>query len=451
MRILFLFIIFCTFLLACKKESSVLGLDVQPDEDLLYSSFSDSALVEIKTDFDTGLVSSINNLGVYLLGSMQDPVFGRSDASIYTNFILKDNITNVNTGSKAQMDSVVLTLTYKTDFYGDTLDPLTVNVYKLHPEVNLNKDSIYSSGSHYKYEGQDITESGSGLTFLPRPATFSTVNGVSTRPQLRIKLDKAWFEENLLLKDDVNLKSSAAMQQIFKGLLITTSSTQTFSPGFGSILYFSLYDANTNLTFYYHNFTQSNQKLVLLSGAGTGHFNSFTHDYGTASLQLQQQIDADTSNDYLLGQQNVFIQSMAGLGLKVKFPDVTKFCDSGAISVVRAELVLKVDEDPNWQMEEYQTPLSFGIKAFDANGRRNEIADVGGIWVGGSYNSTTKEYIINMPRHLNQLCNKKISNYGFFIFPSESTSRAFRAVLCGSSHPLQRAQLRLYYVKLYKQ
>jgi Domain of unknown function (DUF4270) len=446
------FALLLVFLLfACKKENSVLGLDVQPEEDLLYSSFDESALVEIKTDYDTGLVSSLNNLGVYLLGTLQDPVFGRSDASIYTNFILKDNITNVNTGSKAQMDSVVLTLAYKTDFYGDTLDPLTVNVYKLHPAVNLSKDSVYSSGSRYKYESQDITESGNGLTFLPRPATFSSVNGVTTRPQLRIKLDKTWFEENLLLKDDVYLKSSSAMQQLFKGLVITTASTQAFSPGYGSMLYFSLFDANTNLTFYYHNFTQSNQKLVLLSGAGTGHFNSFTHDYGTANSQLQQQIDADTSNDFLLGQQNVFVQSTAGLGLKVKFPDVTKYCDSGAISVVRAELVLKADEDPQWQLENYKTPLSFGIKAIDENGRRNDIADVGGVWVGGSYNSTTKEYIINLPRHMNQLCNKKIGNYGFFIFPSESTSRAFRAVLCGSNHPQHRAKLRLYYVKLYKQ
>ena len=441
------------FLLSCKKEDSVLGLDVQPESDLIYSSYDESAQIKIRTEFDTGLVSSLNNLGVYLLGSYQDPVFGRTDANIYTNFILKDNITNVNTGSKAEIDSVVLSIAYKADFYGDTLDPLKINVHKLHPAVNLSKDSIYSSGSRYKYDSDDITEGGNGYTFLPRPASTVSVGGTNVRPLLRIRLNKTWFEENLLLKDDIYLKSSNTLQQIFKGLYITTSGTTAFSPDYGSVLYFSLFDANTNLTLYYHNFTQSNQKLTMVSGAGTAHFNQFLHDYGTAHPQLKGQIDGDTiiTKDFELGKQNVFIQSMAGLGLFVELPDITKYCDSGAIAVVRAELVLKVDENPLWHTDEYQPPISFGIKALDENGIKKDIADIGGIWVGGAYNANNKEYVINMPRHINQLCNGKVSNHGFFIFPSESTSRAFRAVIGGSEHMSKKVKLRLFYTKLYTQ
>ncbi|MFM7990032.1 MAG: DUF4270 family protein, partial [Candidatus Fonsibacter sp.] len=121
---------------------------------------------------------------------------------------------------------------------------------------------------------------GTGLNFLPKPTSFVNVGGIKAKPQVRIRLDKKWFEENLLLKDDIYLKNSTTLQQIFKGLYISTSSTSTFSPDYGSVMFFSLFDASTSLTMYYHNLSQSNQKIELSCGAGTGHFNTFSHDYG---------------------------------------------------------------------------------------------------------------------------------------------------------------------------
>ena len=452
MKHLFSFLLVVCLLVSCKKENSLIGLDVQPENDLLYASVDSSARLVARTVYDTGLISSLNNLGVYLLGSYQDPVFGRSDAGIYTNFILKDNINNINTGVKAQMDSVVLSLTYKIDFFGDTSDLMKLNVFMLHPSVNLSKDAVYSSSMHFKYSGDDITESGMGFNFLPKPTSSVYVGGVKAKPQLRIRLDKKWFEENLLLKDDIYLKNSTTLQQIFKGLYISTSSTSTFSPDYGSVLFFSLFDASTSLTMYYHNLSQSSQKIELSCGAGTGHFNTFNHDYGTADVSLKGQIDGNSStNDTLLGGQNVFMQSMAGLGVKIELPDIKKYCDSGAISVARAELVMKVDEDSKWYCNSYKSPLSFGIKAYQSDGSLKEIADVGGTWVGGSYNSERKEYIINLPRHISQVCNSQIENFGFFIYPSESTSKPYRTVLVGPKKSGSPLKLRLYYTKLYKQ
>ena len=417
----------------------------------MYASVDSSTKVNVRTVYDTALISSINNLGIYLLGSYHDPVFGRSDAGIYTNFILKDNINSISTGSKAQMDSVVLSLSYKTDFYGDTNDVLKLNVYRLHPSVNLDKNANYSSSMSYKCESQDITEGNNGYSFYPRPASSLNIGGASVKPQLRIRLDKKWFEENLLLKDDVYLKSSTTLQQIFKGLYITTTGSTTFSPEFGSILFISLFDANSKLTFYYHNLSGTDQKIEFTCGAGTAHFNRFEHDYGTADPMLKGQIDNNTvTNDTLLGKQNIFVQGMAGLGIKVELPDVKTYCDSGAISVARAELVFKVDDDSKWFTSSYKSPLAFGIKAYNAEGNLTEIADFGGAWIGGSYNSVTKEYILNIPRHINQVCNGQRVNKGFFIYPSESTSKPFRTVLHGSGGA-DKIKLRLYYSKLYKQ
>jgi hypothetical protein len=441
---------FFAVFISCKKDDTIIGLDVQPENDLLYGSYDESTKIISQTVFDTALLSSLNNLGVYLLGSYQDPIFGRSDADIYTNFILKDNITAVNTGSKPQMDSVVLSLAYKIDFYGDSTDALKVNVHMLQSSVTLNKDSLYYSNEAVAYEAADITESGNGYVFNPHPASYVNVGGTYLKPQVRIRLDKTWFEDNLLLMDNINLASTAAMQQVFKGLYITTNSTSTFSPDYGSILFFSLYDANTSLTFYYHNFTEPTQKIQLTCGGGTAHFNHYEHDYGTANSSLQGQIDNSTAtNDTLLGQQNVFIQCMAGLGMKLQMPELSKYCDSGAIAVAKAELIFPVDQDAQWYSDKYKVPLAFGIKAYTSTGTLVNVADAGASWMGGSYDATNKVFRINIPRHISNICNGKTGNYGFLVYPSETTSKPYRAVITGSKHSTP-IKLQLSYTKLYK-
>lgn len=444
------FLIILTGLLifaACKKEDSILGLDVQPEDDLLFSSFHDASVAASNTVREDSLLSSLNNLGIYLLGSYNDPVFGRSDAEIFTNFILKDNITNVDAGSKPQMDSVVLSLAYKTDFYGDTLDPLKLNVHLL--TNGTSPDSFYFSNQVKPYDPADITESGNGYTFTPRPAQWVRVGNDTVKPQLRIRLNKTWFEENLLALDEQNLVNSATMQQVFKGLYITTTNSTVFSPEGGSILFFQLFDNATRLTFYYHNFTQSGLVLDLTCGAGTGHFNHFAHDYGTAHQKLQSQLSI--ANDTANGNQNIFLQSMAGLGARVFFPDLTALCDSGPIAVGRAELIFQVDEDPQWQNANYKSPAGLWLRAFKSDGTQEAVVDAGTPWFGGSYDATLKVYKFDIARHINQVCNGKMGNYGFYVYPAESTSKPYRVVLGGGKNSNYPIRLNIAYTKLYKE
>ncbi|MBC7864027.1 MAG: DUF4270 family protein, partial [Bacteroidia bacterium] len=389
----FLLIVIAVFAIffSCKKEDSILGLDVQPENDLLYASFYDDAHCISKTVKDDSLISSLNNLGIYLLGSYADPVFGRSDASIFTNFILKDNITNVNTGTKPQMDSVVLSLVYKIDYYGDTTDQMKVNVHLL--TDSINPLTFYSSYNTEPFNPADITESGTGYSFYPMPKCSVNVGGVNVKQQLRIRLNKTFFEDSLLTQDAVNLANSTAMQKIFKGLYITTKNTTVFSPDYGSLLYFLLYDNSTKITFYYHNFTQSSQMLEFTCGGGTGHFNHFDHDFGIANSNLQAQLNTNPApGDTVYGQKNIFIQSMAGLGANLNFSKLTYLCDSGAIAVAKAELLIPVDQDPQWFGTTYQPPLGLWLKAYKSDGTLESMVDAGTYWFGGSYDATLKVY-----------------------------------------------------------
>ena len=79
------------------------------------------------------------NVRYALLGSMNDPVFGLTQAGFYTQF--RFTSAGQNFGSAPILDSVVLQLSLAS-IYGDTTTLQTVHVYQL-------TDSITSSDPYY--------------------------------------------------------------------------------------------------------------------------------------------------------------------------------------------------------------------------------------------------------------------------------------------------------------
>ena len=70
----------------------MLGLDVQPENDLLGITVTDTASVFTYTQRGDS-VRTYNDQYKYL-GSIQDPVFGQTHAGIYTNISIINNLTN---------------------------------------------------------------------------------------------------------------------------------------------------------------------------------------------------------------------------------------------------------------------------------------------------------------------------------------------------------------------
>jgi len=99
-------------------ESSVVGLDVQPVNDLLNVDYQDSTTLVTKTvsvdslrTDETLLITANALLGTYL-----DPVFGKTFASLYTQLRLPTN--NPLFGTNPLIDSVILSLVYDPAYFG---------------------------------------------------------------------------------------------------------------------------------------------------------------------------------------------------------------------------------------------------------------------------------------------------------------------------------------------
>ena len=108
-------IILSLFFTACEDDQNNVGLDIQPPGDRLnvfttdtFSVYAYSKPVDsVRTD----------ETSVSLLGSIHDPIFGTTTASLYTQFRLSE--TAVSFGDNPVLDSLVMTLDYKS-LYGDT-------------------------------------------------------------------------------------------------------------------------------------------------------------------------------------------------------------------------------------------------------------------------------------------------------------------------------------------
>jgi len=180
---------------AC-SEPDALGIEVQPEGDQPGVYFTDTVSIEASTFLEDSLRSDETVAAFNLAGSYTDPVFGLSNASFFTQLRLPNNNTNFTFGVSPVLDSVVLTLAY-ADYYGDTLTPLTMEVYQLDAAMSI--DTVYFTND-------------SIATILPalfsgnidvRPKDSVLLDGIERAPHIRLRLP-VQFGTAFITSGDVN-------------------------------------------------------------------------------------------------------------------------------------------------------------------------------------------------------------------------------------------------------
>ncbi|HVA97790.1 MAG TPA: DUF4270 domain-containing protein [Bacteroidia bacterium] len=418
---------------SCNK-TSVIGLNVQPKSDLLNVSFKDTTTIiaySVKED------SIISNKTTYsLLGSYNDPVFGNTSASIYAQVLLPNGLVNVNMGPTGQvLDSAVLVLPYALYYYGN-LDPQTIQVYQV-------TQDFYQYNSYYSNDNLSIGQLiGSKLVF-PQPTTGSSFG----EPQLRIHLDKT-FCTNTFLKQSgsANLASNASFVSFLKGIYITTANGYQY-PHQGGILAFNLTDPICGIQLYYRNpklppYLAGNN-ITFNINAGSAYFDNFTHNFRHSSIIA-------TNVDTTLGTNNVYVQSMAGVKVKIKMPYLENWKDSGQIVVNKAEFDVSVNNALT--ESSYPVPPQLYLVGIDSVGGEIILPDEnqGSNYFGGTYNAATSSYSFNIAMYVQQVLSGKIKNRGLYLVAGGSAINADRVVLNGGlkTNP-GKMRLKLTYTKLY--
>lgn len=416
---------------SCSEDSSV-GLDVQPKGDLLNAVVNDTASITTFTIAEDSLKTDDLPGGTALLGSYNDPIFGHTEGSLYTQFRLP---TNGPTFS-GTLDSIVLSLAYDggSAVYGTTASAQTFKVYQVVQDISL-------PSAYYSNQSLSVYPSPIGsITFVPNITQQVNVGGVLEKAQLRIKLDQSFG--NMLMTAGSNLSTNETFTQFFKGLHIVAENGAQ-APGEGAILPFILIDPDSKLTLHYHSSTDTTEYGMEVNSSAA-RFSRFEHNYAGTPVQAQL-------NNPLLGQDQAYIQSMAGVKTKVVFPHITHFTDSGRIAVNRAELVIKAD--PSTLTTEYTAPERLFLVPVTSTGANGDILhwpdfEQGTAYYGGTYDATAKEYRFNITRYIQSVMDKKITDYGLYLLVSGGAVNPERVVIGGGSNATNRMKLRLTYTKL---
>lgn len=443
----FLCAVISILICSCTNESSMIGLNVLPKKDLLDAKYNDTTSIvsyTVKSDSvrtDHAIQFEFNNQGHYnnFLGSYNDPVFGKTTTSIYTQLSLPNNITNLYLGNPDSLllDSVVLSLAYRGEYYGN-LDVQTIKIYRLNDALSL--DSSYYSNRNLNYS----SEESANISFIPNPFDSVSVAGVKRGPHLRIKLDKQLGNDIL---GHGNFADNTAFIDFFKGLYITPGNAVQES-GKGSILYLKIPDPLSALTLYYKKKStpDTSYQYSFDINNTSARFNHYEHVF---SSTINEQL-----NDHSLGQNLIFVQSTAGLKAKIIFPFLKNWVKPGPVSVNKAEIILKVD--PSFATSPYFPPPELFIVGIDSLGRNTSIPDFseGFSYYGGSYDPINKSYTFNVARYVQSVLDGKRKDYGLAIISSENNlyglmNDANRVVLGGGKNGLYKMSLHLTYTKLY--
>ncbi len=395
-------------------------------------------------------------LSRHLFGNFEDPLMGRTEASIYTQISL--GTQSPPNFAIRTFDSIVLSIAYDTlGGYGDVTEAYGVEVYLLEEEMSSIAD--YSSSQTFSTGNTAV----GALDFLPafdqrvliREYTTNTVDGdtVSADPHIRIHLKNDALET--ILADTSIYTGNVAFQNAFKGIHIRPTAT-------------------TNAGLLSFDFSNSISRISLYYKAG-GELQEYQLDFNAGNARTLNFIQDQTGSfvePFLTNGSDslLFIQGMAGANTQITFPDLSGLEN---IIVNKAELELTVAELAGDNTDLY--PLTDQLVASQLNNEEREIlSDVrsalfanspirpgifGGVPIVETANGATiTKYKINISSYFQQIVegtsdsgfnlSSGVEQTNFYFQLPPKPSDPSRVIFYGPNHPVHPLKLNLTYTKL---
>lgn len=429
---------------SCKNPDGV-GLDVDEQNQLSGTLTVDSNVVLNTLREDSAIVSGLTRTPLALFN---DPELGLTESSIVTDINLPGLAKYEIPDGTITIDSAIMNLKYASGaFYGDSVNStFKVNVHR------LNEKPV-SGATYYSNKTWDYDDLVVGTkTFKARPHDTLRIKAIVdgkpdtiTRvlPQLRVPINTNYIR-SLLFTSELRTESNNAFQSYAKGFYITLDKTGT--TGVGGVLGMGTPDT---LQVYIRVDNAGEIDTTIVPIPITRRIAEIKHTYSTAVEAVLA--DQTTPNT------RAYIQGMAGLRVKVNFPDLSKLKN---VIISRAELVI--------------TPLSttqfaplprLMMYKYDLAKQRTFIEDAvdtrtgyAGLF-GGFLNAPIKnEYRFLVTTYIQNLVTGKTKDYGTYIGAANETVPTSvdysplaypieRTILAGKNSPF-RVKLNIIYTDI---
>lgn len=320
-------------LASCEKDSHV-GNDLTPGSLGLITT--DTITVIAETEPGEPFVAT--NLSKNYLGYLNDPLFGETRGSVFSQFMLADTVTF----SSPAADSIVLYLPY-TSLYGDITTSQRVRILEL--TASLPSDS---SKSDYSEAGKVDTTNILADHIFNIPA--------SSAATVRIPLDQSLAAR--FISAPASSLIPSAWTSYFKGLFIQ-SVDQNFTSAKGALLNINM-DGAQLILYYKENGVK---KELSIKGASAVRINQIIHNTN-GSVASNHFNDSTTDSLYI-----------GGLGLtrvKLRFPyidELNKLNPRGStVTINKAELKFDQVYTGSTLFAEAREVSSYSLKADGSSG-----------------------------------------------------------------------------------
>ncbi len=403
---------------SCKKKDSILGKDVIDPYAYLNGTTTDTFDI-ITTIIEEDSIITDNAANV-VLGSYNDPKFGKFDASFYTQLRLAGVNPNFGDVSTIVVDSFVLALEY-VGYYGD-LSPQTFEVYELNEDLYL--DYTYYAFTNKNTKPGNLVPVGTEL-MTPDPFNKAVVGGDSLLPQLRIQLNTSLATAliNEATSGSTTFASNESFLSYFKGLKVKTNNG-TQASGTGGILYFNINSPASKATIYFtQDGVQKTYDLLINTSCA-----DFTHvEKDITGKPLEQLLQNES-----LGNIEFYAQAFNFRAL-VKIPGLNNLKKNQLIH--RANLHLPIQFQSNYR---YKPGLNISV----ATRIKEAVQTYTNLGVLGSYDDYTKEFSVDLKQYTQAIINKDIENTGIILSPRYFINSAERIVFNGKN-TINKAKPRL--------
>jgi len=427
-------------LFSCKKDPYELGIDLLPPSDTLNVLVTDTCtVVAFSVRNDSIRTDESSN---FIVGSILDPVFGKSTAGFYSQVHLGSESPYF--GQNPVLDSLVLVLFYN-GYYGDTTTMQNIRVYEISQDLNI--DSTYWSNQRVATYPSLLANK----SFYPHPKDSVKVSGTNIAPHLRINLNKFtnYLGNKILYAPSDVLADNIAFANFFKGLYVEANPVNAA----GALLNFSGGNSTSRVEIYFHNSESDSLIYDFMIDETAARFTYIDHNnYLDASPDLKRQI---LNHDSALGSEQIFLQGLGGVKLKLSFPYMKDFGKDHVIAINDALLMFS-------NMETDTTlapPPQLTMFRQDSIGRISFLPDEneGEKYFGGTYNISSRTYFFRITQHIQKVIQHAYpESFDLYILvnnPVKTDMPPYRVMLNGTSPSIpgaltNRFRLKLIYTRL---
>lgn len=430
---------------ACTDRNDLFGNEMVPPSQQMGSSIDSTVSVYTFVTTLDSLDTNIADFYQPFMGSYIDPVVGRTDVAVFTNY----SPYGFEHSHYFGVDPVIDSMRYAISFsgaMGDTTKAVTIDVYEVKEGVRFYQDSAYFSNF-------DMTPYiGSEPLFSFEHKGIGTAYGKLPQEFAERLLDNTQDQTNVYYND-------TAFHRKYPGLYFKFREPAT--SGEGQMLQLDL--SQSMLSLFYHNKgpeePDTTFQRMLFFGDYTYDYVSFStieHDYAYADpskggVRPDEIVKADKIDDNTPVSEYMYVQGLAGLmgllrvdedalvGLKRKAEEL----GYSHVALHRAELqVTMVDSGVEQYDKSFSTlGMYYNMLKYEFLSEYNPVMDAVtnsgySSWLGGELNRSKGTYTFDITSYVQSLLTGKETRYTTQLLPDYEYRNNFaRCWLYGTDSP----------------